>query len=234
MRYVEGIILFSIFAFLLLAGCASTNPQENATVENIQPNITLPQENVAIQETAPQEPAPQFQSYSGPFFSFDYPTGMKTSDMMKNDSEGNEYGGVQVSGKEGVVLLFWREYVPENASLETDLAILNLKTFEKDGDPLKLLDNSTNKSNQEMHAFVIQGFGGEGNLFARKVAEMSFEKEENGTTLYGYALEYYEPSLDRMVSVRISSETPENAKMLRDEFFYTFMFNGWGQVLGSS
>lgn len=237
---MNKIFLFSIFAFLLLAGCASTNPQQSAP-QNL--SITSVGQTAAqqtpIQQTAPQQnasagAAQQFQNYTGPFFSFSYPTGMQTDGTVQTDSNGKPYGGVLVYGAQGQILLLWRAYAPENASLEPRVPVLNLMTFEKNGDPLKLLNNATNIDTVNGHTFLIEGFGNATDLLTRIVAETAFENEQNGTHLYCYALEYYEPDLDRMVSVRISGTAPENVTMMRNQFFRTFMFSNWKHIVQSN
>ncbi len=230
---MKNMLIFSILAFLLLSGCASQGQQavQQPAPQN-QSAISIQQ--AAPQQTAPPQPAAQFQNYSGPFFSFEYLVGMQTDSQIKNDSEGKAYGGVLVDGTQGQILLFWREYVPADASMEPTLPITFLAAFERDGDPLKMMDNATNKQEPQAHTLAIRGQAGQLNIFTRNVAELAFDKEQNGTTLHCYALEYYEPDLDRMVSVRISSESQENAKLLRDKFFATFMFSNWNEIMGTS
>lgn len=223
----------AILTLLFLFGCATEADAQDGVVENVSANLSAqgeaPRANLSPEA---EDNRTELEAYSGQFFLFGYLPGMKIEAEDKNNSQGQPYGSVQVSGERGNVLLFWKTYVPENASIESTLAGRFLYAFERDGDPLEMLDNATNKSAVVPHDLVVVEKGGK--LSKKSMAEMSFEKEEGGAHFYCYALEYYEPELDVMASVRIFSETPEDAALLRNAFFETFMFSNWQQIMGSN
>lgn len=229
---MDRIIAFSMFALLLLAGCAgeSQAPAEGSSASQAAAQQTAAETPVA-QATGPETASEQFEKYSGPLFSFEYPAGMKVKENNGTTPGGDEYGMVSMAKGERAIAILWMEFHTTGADADARVPVVFMNNYiTKDDAVMDLLDNATNVGEQESYVIMAKGFEGTADPLLRSTEEVPFEKEMDGKLYYCYAIEYYEPDLDREVSVRIVSDSREDAKVMRDRFVETFLFSNWEKV----
>lgn len=236
---MDKIFVFSVLALLLLAGCGGetqapaeeTAPQGGAadTGEQAQAQET------AVGQPAAQEPEVQFDKYSGELFSFEYPAGMEKKEKTGTTSGGDNYGLLMFANDEnGIIFLYWIDYEVPYPNMESTVPLAMLQTYQYDGDPLTVLNNATNKGDTKSYILSVQGPGGKNDIMLRTVAELPFQNKIGEGDYYIYAIEYYEPELDKDVSVRIAGVTREDAEMMKENFLETFMFSNWEEILSTA
>lgn len=236
---MDKIIVFSVLALLLLAGCGgeAQAPAEEGSASSGGAGSAsqATSQQTAAETPVAQEPAMEFDKYSGDLFSFEYPAGMEKKERTGTNAGGDDFGLLMFANDEnGIIFLYWIDYSVPLPTMESTVPLAMLQTYQFDGDPLTVLNNATNKGETKSYILTVQGEDGKNDVMVRTVAELPFQNKIGESNYYIYALEYYEPELKKDVSVRIAGVTREDAEIMKDRLLETFMFSNWEEIVSTT
>ncbi len=194
-----------VLAFLLFGCAGPAQPGANQSAPAVQP---APQ--------APQAPS-GWPSYHKIGVSFDYPPGMNLSEELSG-YPGYATVVAQGSNVSQGALVFGFINASGISSLPSDPVQAAVDTLKADG------ENGDDISGQAQVRGDISGSVSPNGI---PMAERTFELTKtsstgNSITAYGYALEFYDPTLKASYPVRIFSSDYNRTKEMRDQFVLSF------------
>lgn len=206
--------IFAIFALMFLVlGCISLEGRDNVTEDNITAdNVTGPiQENQTVVGSA------QWERYTAPPFSFEYPANMKTQ-----ESRGIFTGTHDLDGQTAeIVVVVYMDTISVYGLNQDKVfkgnptkAASDFLLEDMEADPAQLLSEAYEIGNITTFSIVRDAY----------VSEIPFRARfsATGPSYQGYALSLYVPERSLHIKFRVVALDSETADDIKDKFISSF------------